>query len=134
MAAPQVAGARAVLGLGVRAAQAPEVKHQAAKQFFKEVRRPPGQSWDADRRLPSLRPPRWEPPPGPPPAAAASHCCLPATTSTSIPRPQVCRCLPWAVDNYRLDELTTVPELRRNLAAMFRKYTDVQVIGCGTGF
>lgn len=38
MAAPQVAGARAVLGLGVRAAQAPELKHQAAKQFFKEVR------------------------------------------------------------------------------------------------
>ncbi|KAI7840448.1 hypothetical protein COHA_005874 [Chlorella ohadii] len=74
MAAPQVAGARAVLGLGVRAAQAPEVKHQAAKQFFKEV----------------------------------------------------CRCLPWVVDNYRLDELTTVPELRRNLAGMFRKYTDVQ--------
>ena len=43
------------------------------------------------------------------------------------PHVQVCRCLPWVVDNYRLDELTTVPELRRNLAAMFRKYTDVQV-------
>lgn len=44
--------------------------------------------------------------------------------------PQVCRCLPWVVDNYRLDELTTVPELRSNLAAMFRKYTDVQVPAC----
>lgn len=39
MTVPQVAGARAVLGLGVRAAgPAAEVQHQKAKEFFKEVR------------------------------------------------------------------------------------------------
>lgn len=39
MPAPQVAGARAVLGQAVRATQAVEPHHQAAKEFFKEVSR-----------------------------------------------------------------------------------------------
>lgn len=135
MAAPQVAGARAVLGLGVRAAQAPELKHQAAKQFFKEVggalgnrggsiagpwtraRRPGSLHQASARRRSGQRACRL-------PLLQPSRC---NTAARSRPHVQVCRCLPWVVDNYRLDELTTVPELRRNLAAMFRKYTDVQV-------
>lgn len=39
--------------------------------------------------------------------------------------PQVCRCLPWVVRNYHLEELTSVHQLRRNVASMFRKYSDV---------
>ncbi|PSC67263.1 NADH dehydrogenase [ubiquinone] 1 alpha subcomplex subunit 6 [Micractinium conductrix] len=74
MAQRAAAGARAVLGLGVRAAQPAEVKHQAAKEFFKEV----------------------------------------------------CRCLPWVLKNYRLEELTTVYELRRNVASLFKKYASVE--------
>ena len=38
---------------------------------------------------------------------------------------QVCRCLPWVLKNYRLEELTSVGELRRNVSSMFRKYADV---------
>ena len=38
----------------------------------------------------------------------------------------MCRCLPWVAHNYQLGELTTVPELRRNVTAMFRKYGDVK--------
>jgi len=33
---------------------------------------------------------------------------------------QVCRFVPWAVKNYRLDELTTPAELRSHIAAAFR--------------
>lgn len=39
---------------------------------------------------------------------------------------QVARCIPWTIHNYHLEELITVPELRRNIAALFRKYADVQ--------
>ncbi|KAL4440228.1 hypothetical protein ABPG75_003229 [Micractinium tetrahymenae] len=67
------ASARAVLGRGMRAAQAPEAGHRAAKNFFVEV----------------------------------------------------CRCLPWVLKNYHLEELTSVEQLRRNVASMFRKYSDV---------
>lgn len=81
MAAPQVAHARAVLGLGVRAAQATEVKHQAAKQFFKEV----GGAWAISGPIAgccSRRTPPCEPHTQPsacrrPPAAARllTSCC-----------------------------------------------------------
>lgn len=38
---------------------------------------------------------------------------------------EVCRCLPWILNNYKLEELTTVEELRRNVSSLFRKYKDV---------
>ena len=38
----------------------------------------------------------------------------------SPPPLQVCRFVPWAVKNYRLDELTTPAELRSHIAALFR--------------
>lgn len=38
---------------------------------------------------------------------------------------QVCRILPWTVNNYKLDELVTVPELRRNIAQQFQKHSHV---------
>lgn len=55
-----------------------------------------------------------------------------STTRCRRRLPQVCRCLPWIANNYRLEELTSVPELRRNVSALFRKYQDVQV-GAGPG-
>lgn len=39
---------------------------------------------------------------------------------------QVCRCLPTVVKQYKLDELTNVPELRSNIALMFRRHQDVK--------
>ena len=47
-------------------------------------------------------------------------------TRRALPQPplspplQVCRFVPWAVKNYRLDELTTPAELRSHIAALFR--------------
>ena len=38
---------------------------------------------------------------------------------------QVCRILPWTVNNYKLDELITVPELRRNVAQQFQRHSHV---------
>ena len=34
---------------------------------------------------------------------------------------QVCRLLPWTVNNYKLNELITVKELRSNVHALFRQ-------------
>lgn len=39
---------------------------------------------------------------------------------------EICRCLPWVVKNYKLDELLTVPQLRRNISNMIRENADVQ--------
>lgn len=39
---------------------------------------------------------------------------------------QVARCLPYVVKQYKLEELTSVSELRRNLATMFRQYANVK--------
>ena len=36
------------------------------------------------------------------------------------------RCVPWTVHSYHLEELITTPELRANIAALFRKYADVK--------
>ncbi|GMH34254.1 hypothetical protein BSKO_02088 [Bryopsis sp. KO-2023] len=38
---------------------------------------------------------------------------------------ETCRILPWAVKNYQLDELITVPVLRKKIAAKFRQTSDV---------
>lgn len=38
---------------------------------------------------------------------------------------EVCRCLPWVVQNYKLDELLTVNHLRKNVAAAFRQHANV---------
>lgn len=38
---------------------------------------------------------------------------------------QVCRILPWTVSNYKLDELITVRELRRNIAEQFQQHAKV---------
>lgn len=38
---------------------------------------------------------------------------------------QVCRILPWTVSNYKLDELITVRELRRNIAEQFQQHSKV---------
>ena len=39
---------------------------------------------------------------------------------------QVVRCLPWVVNNYKLDEVTTVPELRSNIAKLFKLHASMQ--------
>eukprot|EP00891_Asterochloris_glomerata_P005576 jgi/Astpho2/5576/Aster-02832 len=41
----------------------------------------------------------------------------------------VCRVLPWVVSNYKLDELSSVRELRRNIALLFRKHSHVTAPG-----
>ena len=47
-------------------------------------------------------------------------------TRRALPQPplspplQVCRFVPWAVKNYRLEDMTTPAELRRNVAALFK--------------
>lgn len=42
---------------------------------------------------------------------------------------EVCRVLPWVVSNYKLDELSSVRELRRNIALLFRKHSHVTAPG-----
>ena len=37
--------------------------------------------------------------------------------------------LPWVVSNYKLDELSSVQELRRNIALLFRKHSHVTAPG-----
>jgi hypothetical protein len=37
----------------------------------------------------------------------------------------VCRCLPWVLKNYKLEELTSVPELRANVNRLFRRNQEV---------
>ena len=39
---------------------------------------------------------------------------------------QVVRCLPWVVNNYKLDEVTTVPQLRSNVAKLFKLHASMQ--------
>eukprot|EP00884_Botryococcus_braunii_P003017 jgi/Botrbrau1/12716/Bobra.67_1s0079.1 len=39
---------------------------------------------------------------------------------------EVCRLMPWTVNNYRLEELTNPAQLRRNVAQLFRKYQTVK--------
>ena len=39
---------------------------------------------------------------------------------------QVVRCLPWVVNNYKLEEITTVPELRNNVAKLFKLHADMR--------
>lgn len=38
----------------------------------------------------------------------------------------MCRTLPWVVHNYKLEELTTVSQLRRNVNRLFRQYEEVK--------
>lgn len=52
--------------------------------------------------------------------AAGAHFPLKPHSSSSFHFTQVCRFVPWAVKNYRLDELTTPAELRSHIAAHFR--------------
>ena len=42
------------------------------------------------------------------------HCC------------QVVRCLPWVVQNYNLDELTSVSQLRSNISKLFKLNANMQ--------
>jgi NADH dehydrogenase (ubiquinone) 1 alpha subcomplex subunit 6 len=49
----------------------------------------------------------------------------PAEASTSPDKArdlfrEVARCLPWVVNNYKLEEITSVQELRRNCAKLFK--------------
>lgn len=110
----------------------------APRRRLRSSTRPPSSSLrrcGGPRAIAGCRSPAPEPAPALGASAKPSACrhrfTLPPPRNSQhiYTRPQVCRCLPWVVDNYRLDELTTVPELRRNLAGMFRKYTDVQVGG-----
>ncbi|KFM22803.1 hypothetical protein F751_2994 [Auxenochlorella protothecoides] len=39
---------------------------------------------------------------------------------------EVCRTLPWVVHNYKLEELTTVSQLRRNVNQLFRRFEEVK--------
>ena len=39
---------------------------------------------------------------------------------------QVVRCLPWVVNNYKLDEVTTVPQMRSNVAKLFKLHASMQ--------
>lgn len=39
---------------------------------------------------------------------------------------QVARCLPYILKTYKLEELTTVSELRSNVAKLFRQYENVE--------
>ena len=40
--------------------------------------------------------------------------------------PQVARCLPWVLSNYKLEEITTVQELRSNVAKLFKLHAGVK--------
>ena len=45
--------------------------------------------------------------------------------STILPS-QVCRWIPWTINNYKLDELTTAQELRSNLSFMFKQQAHIK--------
>ena len=45
---------------------------------------------------------------------------------------QVARCLPWVVNNYKLEEITTVQELRRNCAKLFKLNANLRNPGVST--
>ena len=47
------------------------------------------------------------------------------TPADELTMAQVCRLLPWTVDNYKLNELITVRELRSNVHALFRQNSQV---------
>ena len=38
---------------------------------------------------------------------------------------QCCRLLPWTVRNYKLDEVSSVGELRRNVGLLFRQHAHI---------
>ena len=120
--------ARAVLGLGKQAAQSVDtLQHTKAKSFFKEV----GRTLVCGPGIGTAVDPKDAPCHGRCRRAAADATRVLPTASAALPPPlppplQVCRCLPWVAKNYRLEELTTVPVLRRNLATLFRKYADVR--------
>lgn len=38
---------------------------------------------------------------------------------------QVSRLLPWTIKNYKLDEIVTLGELRRNVSLLFRQHANV---------
>ena len=44
----------------------------------------------------------------------------------AAPDPQICRTLPWVIQTYKLEELTTLSDLRHNINQMFRKYSEVK--------
>ena len=39
---------------------------------------------------------------------------------------QVCRWIPWTVNNYKLDELTSAKELRSNLSLLFKQNAHIK--------
>ena len=60
-----------------------------------------------------------------PPSPFRSRSSFPLSRpSLPLPPPtndkQICRFVPWAVKNYRLEDMTTPAELRRNVAALFK--------------
>lgn len=60
-----------------------------------------------------------------PPSPFRSRSSFPLSRPSLPPPPpkndkQICRFVPWAVKNYRLEDMTTPAELRRNVAALFK--------------
>ena len=53
---------------------------------------------------------------------APLHECCRSSSGLAV---QVCRIAPWTVTNYKLDELITARDLRRNIAEQFQKHAKV---------
>ncbi|KAK2080296.1 hypothetical protein QBZ16_000149 [Prototheca wickerhamii] len=54
---------------------------------------------------------------------------LAATTGHAKPTlffREICRTLPWVIQTYKLEELTTLSDLRHNINQMFRQYSEVK--------
>lgn len=63
----------------------------------------------------------------------SAHITLQSTQGCNADvHPQVARCLPWVVNNYKLEEITTVQELRRNVAKLFKLNANLRNPGVST--
>ncbi len=111
------------LGLGAVGKQGIEVaKRSKGVEFFREV------SWAGRALTGAQAVSEWRKPgAGEVYESHGSAAAVPNSRKRGLAavNAQVARCAPWVVQNYKLEELTTVPELRKNIAILFRKHADV---------
>ncbi|KAK9808972.1 hypothetical protein WJX72_007200 [[Myrmecia] bisecta] len=59
-------------------------------------------------------------------ATPVSKLELPTSVKTKDFFRECMRVLPWAVKNYKLEELTSVPELRSTISALFKQHSSIE--------
>jgi len=59
-------------------------------------------------------------------ATPAQHIARASKTQARDLFHEVARCLPWVLTNYKLDEITTVKQLRSNVAKLFKQHAHLR--------